>query len=170
MYRVSDVLKPDFARSWHEAVAIVQEVASQLVPGGTVPDADDLLFENDGTIQLGFGPDAPQNPVQALGGLLKARLLVMLIGERPGLSSPDSLGLYFTYGPRPGLNDAYRNCISNVRLEGLAYGLAAHKLLYLMREADRRKLSGVQLKDEAEVPLLEGGEENARVGNFLTAS
>ncbi len=83
-------------------------------------------------------------------------------GGRPG-------GLYFTYGPRPGLNDAYRNCISNVRLEGLAYGLAAHKLLYLMREADRRKLSGVQLKDEAEVPLLEGGEENARIGNFLTA-
>jgi len=74
MYRVSDVLKPDFARSWHEAVAIVQEVASQLVPGGTVPDADDLLFDEAGEIQLGFGPDAPQNPVRALGGLLTSLL------------------------------------------------------------------------------------------------
>jgi len=74
MYRVSDVLKPDFARSWHEAVAIVQEVASQVVPGGTVPGADDLLFDDDGGIQLGFGPDSPQNPVQALGSLLHALL------------------------------------------------------------------------------------------------
>ncbi len=70
MYRVSDVLKPDFARSWHEAVAIVQEVASQLVPGGTVPGADDLLIDAEGGIQLGFGPDAPQNAVNALGSLL----------------------------------------------------------------------------------------------------
>src|SRR5690242_18061001 len=74
MYRVSDVLKPDFARSWHEAVAIVQEVASQLVPGGTVPAADDLLIGADGGIQLGFGPDSPQDAVHALGGLLKSLL------------------------------------------------------------------------------------------------
>ncbi|MEO7271271.1 MAG: hypothetical protein ABI211_04625, partial [Vicinamibacterales bacterium] len=74
MYRVSDVLSPDFARSWHEAVAIVQEVASQLVPGSTVPDADDLLFDEEGGIQLGFGPDAPQNAVKALGDLLAALL------------------------------------------------------------------------------------------------
>lgn len=97
--------------------------------------------------------------------LLGARMVVILIGERPGLSSPDSLGLYFTYAPRVGLTDAYRNCISNVRLEGQSYGMAAHRLLYLMREACRRRLSGVNLKDEAEVPSLENGTPGAK--NFL---
>ncbi len=84
-----------------------------------------------------------------IGALLPAAMTVMLIGERPGLSSPDSLGVYLTWDPVPGRSNADRNCISNVRPEGLSYAAAAHKLFYLMTEARRRKRSGVHLQEDA---------------------
>jgi ethanolamine ammonia-lyase small subunit len=82
-----------------------------------------------------------------IGERLKAAVVLVLIGERPGLSSPDSLGAYITWRPRPGRTDAERNCISNIRPEGLGYERAARRVFSLMVEARRRQLTGVALKE-----------------------
>ena len=80
---------------------------------------------------------------------LKAKLSIVLIGERPGLSAADSIGSYITWQPRPGLTDETRNCVSNIRPMGLIAADAAQKIFYLVGEAFRRKLSGIHLKDNS---------------------
>jgi len=100
-----------------------------------------------------------------VGELLGASAVVVLIGERPGLSSPDSLGIYLTWAPATGLSDARRNCISNVRPAGLDFGQASQRLIYLLREAQRLGISGVQLKDRTEEVVIEKSGNNK---NFLT--
>jgi len=92
-----------------------------------------------------------------IGEALGARICVMLIGERPGLTVSDSLGVYLTYDPRPGRRDSERNCISNIHSDGLSYDAAADLLVWLMSESRRRKLTGVELKDQRGATLTIGG-------------
>ncbi|CNI45653.1 ethanolamine ammonia-lyase subunit EutC [Yersinia vastinensis] len=90
------------------------------------------------------------------GECLQAKAVVILIGERPGLSSPDSLGVYMTWGPNTQRLESERNCISNIRPEGLDYPQAAFRLAWLLEQSFQRRLSGVQLKDESDNPALYG--------------
>ena len=175
--RATYLLRPDLGRRLSEAsVASLREHAT---PAG----CDIQLVIGDGLSSLAVSRHAPaliaQIRAQApaawrfgpivvaqqarvalgdpVGELLRARLVVMLIGERPGLSSPDSLGIYMTWEPRSGRSDAERNCISNVRPEGLGYVQAARKLLWLCREAMSLQLTGVHLKDRSDDPVVLSG-------------
>lgn len=90
----------------------------------------------------------------AVAAVLGAESVVVLIGERPGLSAPDSMGAYLTFAPRETTTDADRNCLSNIRPDGIAYADAAFKLTHLLREMRTRRLSGVMLKDSSDVRII----------------
>ena len=92
-----------------------------------------------------------------VGEAIGARAVLVLLGERPGLSAPDSLGAYLSFAPRVGRLDAERNCVSNIRPAGLVPELAAARLAWLVREALRLRLTGVGLKDNSATPLLPAG-------------
>ena len=99
-------------------------------------------------------PNARVGLIDDIGEILRPTIGVMIIGERPGLSSPDSLAVYLTYKPKKGLSDADRNFIYNIRpLHGLSYSEASFKAIFLIRESIRRKISGVNLKDESHLLL-----------------
>ena len=133
------------------AIVIADGLSATAVNRHTVPLLEQLLP----LIRAAGMPLAPVCIVQQgrvavgdeAGALLKAKAVLVLIGERPGLSSPDSLGIYLTFQPSIGLTDEARNCISNIRPEGLSYRAAAEKAFYLLRESLRLQLSGVHLKD-----------------------
>ena len=125
------------------AAGLLALVVPALEPGAGI------VIARQGRVALGDG----------IGAALGADGVVVLIGERPGLSTPDSLGAYITWQPQPGRTDAERNCLSNIRPEGLPLPGAAHKLIWLVREMRRLKLSGVDLKDEA--PALLPGQDRS---------
>jgi ethanolamine ammonia-lyase small subunit len=125
-----------------------------------------LLHALKATLEAGPGPALRWAPpviatqarvalADEVGQLLGVPLVLILLGERPGLSSPDSLGAYLTHAPRVGCHDAQRNCVSNIRPAGLPPGIAAARLAWLVREALRRRITGVGLKDDSAVALLE---------------
>jgi ethanolamine ammonia-lyase small subunit len=149
--RVTQKLQPD-DRPYDLALVVVDGLSALAMEQNALPFINallPLLAEEDWKL-------APVSVViqgrvavgDEVGQLLGAKLVVVLIGERPGLSSPDSMGLYMTWMPAVGLTDAARNCISNVRPAGVPYDEAAYKLHYLLSNARKRALSGVALKDE----------------------
>ena len=157
---------PASARPYDLAVVVVDGLSALAIGQNALPFLT-RLFERLAPEKLAIAPICivEQGRVAVgdeVGELLGAQVVLVLIGERPGLSSPDSLGLYLTWQPTEGLTDASRNCISNVRPAGLGYVEAADKLAYLLAQARQRQLSGVALKDETsgEQSLLAGAVKN----------
>jgi ethanolamine ammonia-lyase small subunit len=89
--------------------------------------------------------------VDPIGEIISPKISMILIGERPGLSSPNSMGIYFTYLPKIGRKDSERNCISNIRKEGLSYKEAALKSKFILEQAFKLKLTGINLKDRMQI-------------------
>jgi ethanolamine ammonia-lyase small subunit len=134
------------------AVAVVNNLTAQCKPlGWTLAP---ICLVQQGRVAIG----------DEIAHCLGAEMVIVLIGERPGLSSPDSLGAYMTYQPRPGLTDESRNCVSNIRPEGLPYDFAVQKLLYLLTEMKSRRLSGVDLKDEMPTHTLPNTSSPVAIG------
>jgi len=119
------------------AVELVRHLAPRLSAAG-IP-IDHAVVASGARVALG----------DEIGAMLGASMMVMLIGERPGLSAPDSLGVYLTYAPRIGRTDAERNCVSNIHGAGLSYDEASAKIAWLVRAALERQITGVALKDES---------------------
>lgn len=135
------------------ALVIADGLSSTAVQRQVVPFLHALLPR---LRQIGIGWSAAMLAEQGrvaigddIGEALQARAVLVMIGERPGLSSPDSLGLYMTWGPKIGRLDSERNCISNVRPEGLPPTDAAYKQAWLLEQAFQRQLTGIGLKDES---------------------
>lgn len=153
------------------AIAIVDGLSALAIEANAVPFLDSLIPElTNGSDPWHIAPlcIVEQGRVaigDIIGELLHARCVLVLIGERPGLSSPDSMGLYMTWEPKLGRTDAHRNCISNIRAAGLTYQEACRRALYLLNEARTKKISGVQLKDRTNNEVLEIGNDDH---NFLT--
>jgi len=175
--RASYLLRPDLGRRLAEADAralaahphtgcelllvIADGLSSMAIERHALPLVDALLASQPAGWRLGPVVLARQARValgDEIGAALRAPMIALLVGERPGLSAPDSLGIYLTHNPRPGRMDSERNCISNVRPEGLGYAAAAHKLWWLCQAANVLGQTGVALKDNSDELALTAAE------------
>ncbi|MFN2427680.1 MAG: ethanolamine ammonia-lyase subunit EutC [Candidatus Binatia bacterium] len=144
------------------ALVVADGLSAEAVQRNAVPLAAALLgelrareMEASSVVLVEQGRVGIGDPI---GEDLGADIVVVLIGERPGLSSADSLGCYITWSPRPGTPDSRRNCVSNIRAGGLSFEAAAAKIAWLVGEALARKLTGVELKEGAAIaPLVRPG-------------
>lgn len=125
-----------------QAVALLAEIQRQRPPGWSLGP---VVVATQARVALG----------DDIGQRLGAAMVAVLIGERPGLSSPDSVGIYLTLHPQVGCHDAQRNCISNVRPEGQDFATAARRFAWLVRQAHRLGTTGIHLKDESDLETLE---------------
>jgi ethanolamine ammonia-lyase small subunit len=132
---IGDGLSPSAVNA--HAVELIRRLIAVLLPGGI--ELGPVVVASGARVALG----------DEIGALLGARMVAVLIGERPGLSAPHSLGAYLTFAPRTGCTDAMRNCISNIHCSGLSYDEAAFKIAWLIREGLARGATGVALKDES---------------------
>jgi ethanolamine ammonia-lyase small subunit len=145
---IADGLSPSAVNA--HAVELVRSLMPRLAEGGIA--IGHAVVASGARVALG----------DEIGAALGARMIVMLIGERPGLSAPDSLGAYLTFAPKAGLTDAMRNCVSNIHAAGLSYDEAAFRIAWLVREGLARGITGVALKDDSGVqtPPRITGESN----------
>jgi ethanolamine ammonia-lyase small subunit len=150
------------------AVVIGDGLSAKAVHHHAVPLLRALLpLLDDAGIRCGTTVLAHQARValgDPIGEALQAQAVLVLIGERPGLSSPDSLGAYLSWAPRVGLNDAQRNCVSNIRPAGLAIPHAARTIAWLLGAARRLGATGIALKDESERTPLDAAPAAVRIG------
>jgi ethanolamine ammonia-lyase small subunit len=134
---IADGLSPSGVNA--HAVELVRCLIPQLAADGI--EIGQTVIASNARVALG----------DEIGAVVGARMVVVLIGERPGLSAPDSLGAYLTFAPRIGLTDETRNCVSNIHAAGLGYDEAAFRIAWLVREGFAREITGIALKDESGV-------------------
>lgn len=132
---VGDGLSPAAVNA--HAIALLRSLIAQLAPDGI--EIGHAAVARGARVALG----------DEIGAILGARMIVVLIGERPGLSAADSLGVYLTFAPKVGTTDEKRNCVSNIHRAGLGYDEAAFRIAWLIREGLARESTGVALKDES---------------------
>lgn len=165
------------AKEYDLAIVVADGLSSTAIQKHALPVIEHLIkkLQGDDNHHWSIAPITLVNQGRVASGddvgeCLKAKISLILIGERPGLTSPDSMGIYITWQPKRGAKDSSRNCISNIRPEGLNYPEASDKAFYLLGEALKRQVTGIGLKDRSENSGESDLLQSASTGSFLLLS